>query len=300
MALTLLATVLALALGHLAPGMAEAVRQHHWFQHWLGWLDAHRDDMTWWPRRGGIALALLPPVLLAFLLQWLLSGPFYGLGALAFGVGMLLYAWGPRDLDRDVRAVLDATTPATRAEALTTLADGAAEPALSDPAALAHCVFRQALLRWFGVLLWFLLLGPAGALLYRLAAVAAARNDLPAATAAGARTLHGWLDWPATQLVAIALALAADFDAVITAWRQAGGLAPAAAAQVLAATAVAGVRVDIADDIEDRVADGETSTDATAALGELPELRDAMSLVWRVLLIWLAVLALFVVAGWVS
>ena len=35
-------------------------------------------------------------------------------------------------------------------------------------------------------------------------------------------------------------------------------------------------------------------------LGELPELRDAMSLVWRILLLWLAVLALFVIAGFVS
>ena len=33
---------------------------------------------------------------------------------------------------------------------------------------------------------------------------------------------------------------------------------------------------------------------------ELPELRDAMSLVWRSLLVWLAVLALFVIAGLVS
>jgi AmpE protein len=32
----------------------------------------------------------------------------------------------------------------------------------------------------------------------------------------------------------------------------------------------------------------------------MPELRDAMSLVWRILLLWLAILALFVVAGWVS
>ena len=32
-------------------------------------------------------------------------------------------------------------------------------------------------------------------------------------------------------------------------------------------------------------------------MGELPELRDAMSLVWRILLLWLAVMALFVVAG---
>ena len=32
----------------------------------------------------------------------------------------------------------------------------------------------------------------------------------------------------------------------------------------------------------------------------LPELRDAMSLVWRILLLWMAVLALFVIAGWVT
>jgi AmpE protein len=35
-------------------------------------------------------------------------------------------------------------------------------------------------------------------------------------------------------------------------------------------------------------------------LGELPELRDAMSLAWRILLLWLAAMALFVLAGWVA
>ena len=38
----------------------------------------------------------------------------------------------------------------------------------------------------------------------------------------------------------------------------------------------------------------------TEAFGELPELRDAMNLAWRILILWLAVLALFVLAGWVS
>ena len=39
---------------------------------------------------------------------------------------------------------------------------------------------------------------------------------------------------------------------------------------------------------------------AVVQLGELPELRDAMSLAWRILLLWLALLALFVIAGWVA
>ena len=40
--------------------------------------------------------------------------------------------------------------------------------------------------------------------------------------------------------------------------------------------------------------------DGPAQAPALLELRDAMSLVWRSLLVWLAVLALFVIAGWVS
>jgi hypothetical protein len=42
------------------------------------------------------------------------------------------------------------------------------------------------------------------------------------------------------------------------------------------------------------------STALTEVFGELPELRDAMNLAWRVLVLWLAVIALFVVAGWVG
>ena len=39
---------------------------------------------------------------------------------------------------------------------------------------------------------------------------------------------------------------------------------------------------------------------ADKAAGIEDQLRDAMNLVWRVLVLWLAVIALFVIAGWVS
>jgi AmpE protein len=40
--------------------------------------------------------------------------------------------------------------------------------------------------------------------------------------------------------------------------------------------------------------------DGPAQAPDLLELRDAMSLVWRILLLWLGVLALFVLAGWAT
>ena len=70
---------------------------------------------------------------------------------------------------------------------------------------------------------------------------------------------------------------------------------------LLNTAARASVRSEIAEEVADYT---ESGISASAALvevfGELPELRDAMNLAWRILILWLAVIALFVVAGWVS
>ena len=55
------------------------------------------------------------------------------------------------------------------------------------------------------------------------------------------------------------------------------------------------LRGELAEEIEDYRSEG-----LVPVMGELVELRDAMSLVWRMLLLWLALLALLVIAGWVS
>ena len=60
------------------------------------------------------------------------------------------------------------------------------------------------------------------------------------------------------------------------------------------------MREELADAAQDLVQDGMDDAAAiTVELGPLPELRDAMSLLWRCLMIWLLVLAVFVLAGWV-
>ena len=307
MSLTLLATVLALALGHLAPGMAEAVRQHHWFQHWLGWLDAHRDDMTWWPRRGGIALALLPPVLLVGLFQFALHSPLAGVVGLLFGIVVLFHVWGPRDLDADVTAVVDAEDAVARRAAAIRLgavhSSANSDSGLGESAAMVEGVFASALRRWFGVLFWFLLLGAVGAMLYRLAALAAEgefADTLPASTREGARRFFALLNWPVAQAMTLSLALVGNFDTVLGVWRDANGASLRLDHAHLGAAARASVRCEIAEETQEFIEEGATPGNAWVQLGDAPELRDAMSLVWRILLLWLAILALFVVAGWVS
>ncbi|MBL8257393.1 AmpE protein [Pseudoxanthomonas japonensis] len=292
MSITLVAVVLALVLGHVAPALVASFRQYGWYTAWLHWLGESGGDA--WRGRYGIALALAPIVLLVALLQWMLDGPVYGLVGLLFDIAVLVYAWGPRDLDVDVEAIIDAHDAPTRRAAIARLGLTGETAALDGPA-LVEAVFANALQRWFGVLFWFLLLGPVGAILYRLAARSASAPDLPEQNSRGARALKTALDWPVAQLMTLAMALVGNFDTVFSTWREAGGARLRPDTGFLAQVARASVRGELAEEAEEYAEEGMVQ-----AMRELPELRDAMSLVWRILLLWLAVLAVFVIGGWVS
>ena len=298
MSITLVAVVLALVLGHVAPSLVAAFRRHAWYDAWLRWLgEGGRGSAGFWGGRYGIALALAPLLLVVALLQWLLDGPLYGLPGLLFDIVVLVYAWGPRDLDVDVEAIIDAHDAPTRRAAIARLGLTGEAAALDGPA-LVEAVFANALRRWFGVLFWFLLLGPVGALLYRLSSLAVdgePATELPEQTRAGARALVTALDWPVAQLMTLAMALVGNFDTVFSAWREAGGTQFRLHTGFLGSAARASVRGELAEEAEEYAEEGMVQ-----AMRELPELRDAMSLVWRILLLWLAVLAVFVIGGWVG
>ena len=297
MSITLVAVVLALVLGHVAPALVASFRQYAWYGAWLRWLGERSGGAGVWQARYGIALAMVPVLLVVALLQWMLDGPLYGLPGLLFDIAVLVYAWGPRDLDVDVEAVIDAHDAPARRTAIARLGLTGEAAALDGPA-LVEAVFVNALQRWFGVLFWFLLLGPVGAVLYRLSVLATQdewASTLPEENRLGARAVKTALDWPVAQLMTLAMALVGNFDTVFTAWREAGGTRFRLDTGFLGYAARASVRCELAEEAEEYAEEGMVQ-----AMRELPELRDAMSLVWRILLLWLALLAVFVIGGWVS
>lgn len=295
MALTLIAVVLALVLGHVVPGLV-GVRRYGWFVSWLQALGKVFAGTGPWAGRLALLLALALPVLAVGAIQWLLDDRWYGLPLFLFALGVLVYTWGPRDLDLDVDAVVEARDTESRRVAARALFPEGGEPTIEGPA-LVEAVFRCALWRWFGILFWALVLGPAGALLYRLVSLAAqgeSQKVLSPTQAEAARLFVAILNWPVAHLMTLGLALAANFDGVLAAWRDWHASAGSKLdAGFLGAAARASVVCELAEE-EAYAIDGPAQAPA------LLELRDAMSLVWRILLLWLAALAIFVVAGFVN
>ena len=298
MAAVLIAVVVALLLGHFVPVLA-GWRHFGVFSAWLRALEAPKWLSALQSSRFGLLLAVGLPVALVVLIQLALRGHGYGLPSFVFAALVLFYCWGPRDLDRDVSAVLDASDHATQREAARRLAPESRPVRLSG-AGLVEAAFRGALSRWFAVLLWFLLLGPAGAVLYRLAALIDDHETgvpLSPMHAAAAGRLRAVLEWPVAQLMVLSLGLVANMDAVFHAWRdwfrQDGRGFWSLDSGFLGPVARAGVDRELADD---EYYDPEDGSEPPPLL----ELQDAMSLIWRMLLLWLTVLALFVLAGVVN
>ncbi|WP_305805264.1 regulatory signaling modulator protein AmpE [Stenotrophomonas sp. YIM B06876] len=294
---TLVAVIVALVLGHLVPAAIGAIRNYHWYGDWVRWLDARTGVAAVWRGRYGAALAVLPVVALVALLQWALHGRLFGLPALCFGVLVLVLCWGPRDLDRDVEAVIDADDATARRAAVAHL-QAAGGSVHADVASLAEATLFNAMRRWFAPMFWFLLLGPLGAVLYRLLALVAEGPFaalLPTDSRRGAGTALALLEWPVAQLMVLSMALAGNFDTVFTAWRTAEGGRWALSSGFLGAVGKASVGAELRAEADEYRQVGMVPADLP-----LPELRDAMSLIWRMLLLWLVVLALLIIAGWVS
>ena len=301
MSAALIAVILALVLGHAVPQLAQG-RRYEWFGAWLSWLGAQSGARGVHATRYGLLVSLGLPLLAIGLLQWLIDDALYGLPAFLFALVVLFYCWGPRDLDLDVEAVVDAGDANARRTASQAIYGPDRDPRQDGPS-LVEAVFQAALERWFGVLLWFVLLGPFGAVLYRFAQIGAARDALdrvPVEHGASFARLKLILDWPAAQLMTLGLALASNFDAVLEAWRlwhaETGRGWFALDTGFLGAAARVSVDCELAEEQDEAYAVDAPPPPAPA----LPALKDAMSLAWRVLLLWLAVLALFVLAGYVN
>jgi adenosylcobinamide-phosphate synthase len=165
----------------------------------------------------------------------------------------------------------------------------------------------------FGVLFWFVLLpGPVGPVAYRLAEyVARAWNRAgtdglpPDRFGDFARRAFAWIDWLPARLTALGFAIVGDFEGTIYCWRRVsrapagdGPGGPDTRTLVLAAASGAlGTRVLNAAEAA-RYLDEVGNEGAGLAEPGMPTVRSVVGLVWRALVLWLALLLLLTVVAW--
>jgi AmpE protein len=272
------------------------LRQTDWFNDYSGWYE--RQELPNWMLNGfgGVIALLLPPLLIIALLQHLLDDTLFGIPGAIFACLILLMSFGPQDLDDQIRQFNDARENGDPAEAAAIARDlSGEEPPPHEPSysqAVVEGILEQANRRVFAVIFWFLVLGPIGAVLYRLASkLPHLQTSREADFLQAGGQLLAILDWAPARLTAASYAIAGSFEDALYGWRSYHESRfndfSSSATGILICTGSGALRLSYLMDNDMDEAYKRHLVDA------------AMGLVWRSLVVWLVLIALLTLAGWV-
>jgi len=193
----------------------ENLRNFDWYDRYSQWLlDALPLNSNEQPKTT-LLLMLLPLLLATGILQFWFAGSLLGLVELLFGIVVFAYCLGPQDINRQVDRYLAARENGDEAGARHEASQIMQQKAPDDPDQQTLGVMRAVLHetndRVFAVIFWFVLLGPLGALLYRLTSHTMRTTQQPM-LAMAATQLQAILAWAPAHLVAISYALTGDYE----------------------------------------------------------------------------------------
>lgn len=200
-------------------GSNTSIQRDEWLQAWSQFL---ADKITHAQLR--LALLVMAPLLLVALLDQLFAGVLFGLLSLLLYVLVLLYSLGRGQFNEAIDEYLmswRAGNYESAFEHAKKIGDFQQSNFIDKPQAL-HETVREAILyegyqRWFAVVFWFLLLGPAGALAYRVCYLAGRMNASGSVAqdetmSQQALLVTHYLDWLPARLLAFAFALTGRFE----------------------------------------------------------------------------------------
>ena len=257
--------------------------------------------------------ALAPPVVIASAGYAALS-EVHPMLALAWNVAILYLLVGFRHFSHTFSAIGDALKAGDTISARKLLAawrgiDASAVTAEEIPKLAIEKGLEESYRHVFGTLFWFLVLpGPGGAVLYRCAVLLAEEWRGEALTPMGhqrdafgqpAQRLVYWLDWLPVRLTAMTFAVVGDFEDAIYCWRTQAKQWPSLHDGILLASGAGALGIIIGGPLTGST--GEPEFRPELGLGELADadvLPSAIGLVWRALLVWLALLLLLTLAYW--
>ncbi len=263
----------------------KALRRLDWYHRLVGLFEQKLGNVEVFKGAGGVLAMLALPLLVYWLLMSVIGG-WHAILAFLLAVAVLLYCLGPDDLDDQVKALIAALRGSNEDEAsrIAQALGRSAQPVA--PEARGHTVVESILTefpeRVFGVLLWFLILGPLGAVLFRFSA------ELRRYATQASSGLRDWagkiynvLAWLPARIVALGYALSGNLTGAFDSWR------------VLDTLTLDQNEVALRDS-------GTGALHLASDAGEVERVTAAQGLVTRTLIVLLAVLTVLYVIAWIK
>ena len=167
-----------------------------------------------------IILAL--PVSLLLSVQIFLHDFLFNLPGFIFGIIIFIYCLGPACLSTDIEAYIHARTLGDEDEALHyagTITDAAASTSPDQQTSdVTRAILHIANERIFATIFWFVILGPFGAMLYRLISELSKQIDFYE-LAEFSEFIHAIMAWIPARMLAAGYALTGNFDGAYHAYK---------------------------------------------------------------------------------
>ena len=291
----------ALALEHYRP-LARPLPHFEYFARLAALLRERLDGGEAFHGVVAWCLGVLPLAFLVWLVGDWLAGVNFLLGW-AWGVGVLYLTMGLKYYSRIAEGIADRLRTARMEEARAELQawrGGDAEE--FGPREIASATIEQLFAhshrQTFGVLFWFILLGPAGAVLFRLASVLSLRwNEASPPFSGAAVKLFHVLNWVPVRLTALTYAVAGNFEDALYCWRTQAQAWPNAEEAVAMTAGAGAMGVKLGQPL---MVGGQWQERGEIGLGDEPDadqIDSANSMIWRGLMVWMVLALLFMVAG---
>ena len=289
--MSLLSVIFALIAETLISSLSE-VRRFDFIFRYVSWLRAKLPTFSF--QTGSVTLIIvIAGVLFSVWLVSAMLANVLSLFGFIFGIAVLVFMIGPRDLDEDVQNINTAFEnkdyQAANEYASKLCGRTISEPPMQLAQTVKEEVFLQANTRLLGVFFWFILLGPVGAVLFRLSCLLKENeinnND---EFAEAAQDLYKIIIWLPARICVLSYAVAGNFVDTMSYWNGVSDLWLRDSEEFIVVSGVGSLRY-------------EQRTDSTQHDDDEPDItgiQHSLSLVKRAVIVWVVLLGLLTVTGW--
>lgn len=216
--MSLIIVLLALLIERLAV-FIHPMRSYRWFEHYAQKIAVMVKGRAYL----SLPISLLPVLVIVFFIHLLLAQLTFGWAAWIFDLVVLVYCLGNTHLRTQAQECYEQVAQGNMESARTLLFEYFDVEESGDVTinVIMRAFYRASLQRVFAILFWFVILGPVGAVLYRLVHKLSiySADETMVSTKILSNQAAFILDWIPARLLALSFCLAGNFMDVFTEWR---------------------------------------------------------------------------------